>query len=105
DLFIQLHVTKEAVVSSRIEGTQIHIDEAFLDEEEISPERRNDWKEVNNYIKAINQAIQELEDLPISSRLIKQTHKTLLSSVRGEFKQPGNYRKSQNWIGGSCLSD
>lgn len=105
DLFIQLHVTKEAVVSSRIEGTQTHIDEAFLDEEEISPERRNDWKEVNNYIKAINQAIQELEDLPISSRLIKQTHKTLLSSVRGEFKQPGNYRKSQNWIGGSSLSD
>jgi Fic family protein len=105
DLFIQLHVTKEAVVSSRIEGTQTHIDEAFLDEEEISPERRNDWKEVNNYIKAINQAIKELEDLPISSRLIKQTHKTLLSSVRGEFKQPGSYRRSQNWIGGSNLAD
>ena len=54
DLFIQLQVTKEAVVSSRIEGTQTQMDEALLDEDEISPERKNDWKEVNNYIKALN---------------------------------------------------
>src|SRR5690606_17228919 len=86
DLFIQLHVTKEAVVSSRIEGTQTRIDEALLQEDEISPERRDDWKEVHNYIKAINKAIRELEKLPISSRLIRQTHQTLLQSVRGERK-------------------
>ena len=79
DLFIQLHVTKEAVVSSRIEGTQTQMDEALLDEDEIAPERKNDWQEVNNYIKALNQAIEELKQLPISSRLIKQTHRTLLS--------------------------
>lgn len=89
NLFIQLHVTKEAVVSSRIEGTQTQIDEALLTEEDIAPERRNDWKEVNNYIKALNQAIVELENLPISSRLIKHTHAMLLDSVRGEHKQPG----------------
>lgn len=105
DLFIQLHVAKEAVVSSRIEGTQTQMDEAFLEEDEISPERRNDWNEVNNYIKALNQAIDELEKLPISSRLIRQTHKTLLSSVRGEHKLPGQYRSSQNWIGGNTLLD
>lgn len=105
DLFIQLHVTKEAVVSSRIEGTQTQMDEALLDEDEITPERKNDWQEVNNYIKALNQAIEELEKLPISSRLIKQTHKTLLSSVRGEHKLPGEYRRSQNWIGGNTLLD
>jgi Fic family protein len=105
DLFIQLHVTKEAVVSSRIEGTQTQIDEALLDEDEISPERKNDWVEVNNYIKALKQAIQELENLPISSRLIKKTHQILLDSVRGENKQPGEFRTSQNWIGGNTLAD
>lgn len=105
DLFIQLHVTKEAVVSSRIEGTQTQMDEALLDEDEISPERKNDWQEVNNYIKALNQAIVELETLPISSRLIKKTHQILLDSVRGEFKQPGEFRTSQNWIGGNSLPD
>jgi len=64
DLFIKLHVTKEAVVSSRIEGTQTRIDEALLSENEISPERKDDWKEVNNYIKALNKAIKDLEKLP-----------------------------------------
>lgn len=105
DLFIQLHVTKEAVVSSRIEGTQTKIDEALLDEDEVFPERRNDWKEVNNYIKALNHAVNELENLPISSRLLKQTHAILLDSVRGEHKLPGEYRMSQNWIGGSSTAD
>lgn len=105
DLFIQLHVTKEAVVSSRIEGTQTKIDEALLTEENVAPERRNDWNEVNNYIKALNQAIIDLKTLPISSRLIKKTHAILLDCVRGEHKQPGEFRKSQNWIGGSSPAD
>ena len=69
DLFIQLHVTKEAVVSSRIEGTQTKMDEALLPIEDIQPERRDDWKEVNNYIKAIDNAIEALEKLPLSELL------------------------------------
>jgi Fic family protein len=105
DLFIQLHVTKEAVVSSRIEGTQTRMDEALMEEDEIAPERKNDWQEVKNYVHALNQAIIELENLPISSRLIKQIHSILMRSVRGEHKQPGEYRNSQNWIGGNTLSD
>lgn len=105
DLFLQLHITKEAVVSSRIEGTQTRMDEALLPVEEINPERRDDWKEVNNYINAINFATKELATLPISSRLIRSTHKLLLDSVRGQHKQPGEFRHSQNWIGGSSPSD
>ena len=81
------------------------MDEALLPEADIAPERRDDWKEVNNYINAINSAIDELEYLPISSRLIKQTHKILLNSVRGEHKLPGEFRSSQNWIGGKSIAD
>lgn len=105
DLFIQLHVTKEAVTSSRIEGTQTGIDEALLPEDEIMPDRLQDWIEVQNYSKALNYALETLPKLPISSRLLRETHKLLLDSVRGEEKQPGTFRNSQNWIGGSSISD
>lgn len=105
DLFIELHVKKEAVQSSRIEGTQTNMEESVLPEEEISPERRDDWREVKNYTVALNDAVASLATLPLSSRLVKQTHKVLLNSVRGKYKLPGEFRTSQNWIGGSGPSD
>ena len=104
DIFIQMHITKEANTSSKIEGTKTEMDEVLIAKDQVDPEKRDDWQEVRNYIDAMNSAIKELETLPISNRLIKNIHAILLNSVRGEAKQPGEFRKSQNWIGGASLT-
>ncbi len=105
DFFIQMYAAKEATESSRIEGVETRILESMMLESDIEPERRDDWAEVQNYIKAMRFAITSLETLPLSSRLLCQTHAVLLDGVRGKQKLPGEYRVSQNWLGGASLSD
>ena len=105
DIFVEMHIAKEATKSSRIEGTQTKIEETLKKGSEIAPARRADWQEVSNYIEATNISIKKLEKLPISTRLLKEAHQLLMQGERGEHRNPGKFRTSQNWIGGATIDD
>lgn len=106
DLYIKMHVKIEANKSSRIEGTRTTVEEDLLDIADINPEKRDDWEEVQNYVKATNYGVERIkEGFPVCTRLIREIHKILMQGVRGEHKTPGEFRISQNWIGGSMPSN
>lgn len=100
-IFLSPFITQEAVLSSIIEGTQATFQEVleFEADENKHKEKKDDIMEVRNYRKAMNHAVDGLKDLPLCLRLIKETHKILMDSVRGMNKDPGEFRRIQNWIG------
>ena len=105
DLFVSMYVQKEAVISSQIEGTQASLVDVL--QKDKGKEKIKDTEEIVNYIKATHYAFKRLNKMPLCMRLIRETHAVLLSNVRGEEKMPGEFRRSQNWIGhaGSTLKD
>lgn len=107
EIYIQLHIKTEAHNSNKIEGTKTTIEEDLMKVEDVSPEKRDDRIEVQNYINAMNLGIEKItvEKFPFSTRLIRDLHFELLKGVRGQNKTPGEFRKSQNWIGGSSTSN
>jgi Fic family protein len=107
DLFVRMYVRKEAVLSSQIEGTQASLVELLEHEARAAPKETKDVVEVSNYVRAMNLGLERLSSLPLSLRLIREIHGELLKGVRGQHRAPGEFRRSQNWIGapGGTLAD
>jgi Fic family protein len=100
DFFIAMYVKKEALLSSQIEGTQASLEGVLEFEADLIPkENLDEIKEVINYVRALNHGIERLKELPMSLRLIREIHKILLEETRGAHRNPGQFRRSQNWIG------
>lgn len=98
DLFVSMYVRKEALMSSQIEGTQATLEDVL--DPLIEDNTNRNVADVVNYIKATEYAIRRLHELPLCNRLLKETHAILMEGVRGQEKNPGEFRCSQNWIGG-----
>jgi Fic family protein len=102
DLFVFMYVRKEAVLSSQIEGTQASlIDVLEFESKAVEPDNPQDVTEVVNYVAAINYGLENLKRLPLSLRLLREIHEVLMQGVRGAERAPGEFRRSQNWIGPS----
>lgn len=103
DFFILMYVNKEATLSSQIEGTQATLIDYVKAQAEPSDDAPSDIDEIRNYIKAMNYGLKRLGSLPLSLRLIGEIHERLLQGVRGKHRAPGEFRRTQNWIGGPSI--
>ena len=100
NLLVMPYMRREAVLSSRIEGTQASLSDLFLFEAaKTEPSKPSDVKEVSNYVGAMRHGLQRLPELPLSKRLVREIHEKLLAGVRGQEQTPGEFRKRQNWVG------
>ncbi|GJL99938.1 MAG: cell division protein Fic [Methyloligella sp.] len=105
-LFLYMYVRKEAVLSSQIEGTQSSLSDLLLYEQQEAPGApMDDVQEVSNYVAAMNYGLDRLKSFPLSLRLIREIHEQLMSGARGGNKMPGEFRSTQNWIGGLSPSE
>jgi Fic family protein len=104
DLFVAMYVRQEAVLSSQIEGTQASLTDVLQFEvDHDDPPRAKDVEEVVNYVHAMNHGLARLPELPLSLRLIREIHAKLMAGVRGQYLEPGEFRRTQNWVGpGGC---
>lgn len=101
-LFLYMYIRKEAVLSSQIEGTQSSLSDLLLYENDAAPGvPMDDIVEVSSYVSALSYGLERIKNFPLSLRLIKEIHEKLMENARGGHKQPGEFRQSQNWIGGS----
>jgi Fic family protein len=105
EIFITMAIRKEALLSSQIEGTQATLTDVLTYETWQEIDNFDDVQEVVNYIKALNMSIEMLDKLPLCLRIIKEAHRILLQGERGKNKEPGEFRRSQNWIGGNSLKN
>ena len=102
ELFLYMYVRKEAVLSSQIEGTQSTLSDLLrFETEAIAGEPLDDIREVSDYVDAMMYGLERMAELPLSLRLIREMHDRLLAGGRGATKSPGEFRTSQNWIGGT----
>ncbi|MEO8182467.1 MAG: Fic family protein [Deltaproteobacteria bacterium] len=101
DLFVAMYVRQEAVLSSQIEGTQASLTDVLAFEAEEDGASEGDVEEVVNYVAAMNHGLRRLQEFPLSLRLIREIHERLMRGVRGQERQPGEFRNTQNWIGGT----
>ena len=107
DIYILMHLQVEANKSNKIEGTKTSVEDDLMDLEDVVPEKRDDVHEIQNYVRAMNYGVSRItvDDFPFTTRLIRELHAILLDGVRGEHKTPGEFRTSQNFIGGSRPSN
>lgn len=106
DFFIFMYINKEATYSSQVEGTKANLTDVLQAEVEKTPELPDDVDDILHYIKALNKGMERLKSFPLSIRLIREVHKVLLTGARSSaFPQPGEFRKTQNWVMGTNLND